>query len=173
MAVTKKQSLGSLAKQVFELKGSGGDAILYLQNLIKEDKSLMQDALHQCCYDLLRQQSRIVRTVISHQVQEVASENPAPLPKRYTKQMQQDIQQACSRYMDWTMLDGSKIADANKNHLLVDADKYDTQAEGCTERAIFLRSVAEKLTDPRKKVSEVLKDDEIGYLLLKAKNRSK
>lgn len=148
------------AENLYAEQGCSLEAIRKLEDLIQSDEILMAYAIHQAAYTAMHQAQCAARSAIT---------NPDKFqPKRYSRAFQERVQQACLGFYDWPLMDGTKLADATKEHVLQDADRFRTLAEGNARNSRFLRLVGEKL-QAGSKVRDTFTEEQLAEIMEKAK----
>lgn len=140
------EKLNKIAREVYDDEGGYCEgAIEALEQLIMSDKELVQYAVRQIASDSLRHVQREVRTIISN-----APGTPAA---HYgSSEMRERLNKSLRKYSlyDWPMMNGTKLKDATKEHVLSDATRYRVNEAGNARKARFLEMVARKMKNDQK-----------------------
>ena len=157
--------LQTAAERIFEELGSGTEAIEKLQSEITNNDNLLGEAISFAAHEALRAAQRYARSIITTTNVSVIGDNNQP--RRYSKHFQQSVEIACGRYLNFPMMDGTKLGDADKKHLLEDANRYQKHADGNALKARFLRLVASKVREGQV-VRNVMSDEQLIRLMKRA-----
>ncbi len=157
-AIQFEEKVQALAKALYDKDGL--TAKEDLAKVIKKDTTLLDYIISKVAYSALLEVQRKLRHDIIKQSWKA---------KTFSDSEQQRVQLATSRYLDWPMMDGTKLRDATKVVVLKDANRYQNNGAGNLRNARFLQLVATRLTDDKAKVSDKFTDEELGKLLDAAK----
>ncbi len=157
-AIQFEEKVQALAKALYDKDGL--TAKEDLAKVIKKDTTLLDYIISKVAYSALLEVQRKLRHDLIKQSWKA---------KTFSDSEQQKVQRATARYLNWPMMDGSKLADATKQLVLKDAARYQNNGAGNLRNARFLQLVATRLTDDKVKVSDKFTDEELGKLLDAAK----
>ena len=156
--------LADLAQECYAKHGRSEEATRALLKAIGRDAELKECLLLQAAADLLRTACHNVREVLIRG-------HSAPQPGE--QEFRDRVEQACKARLgmyDWAMMDGTKLQDATREHVLEDAMRYEAISDGNLHRARIMRSVAARM-QPGQIVNQVLSEEELEAIKIKAKNK--
>lgn len=158
----ENSKLTDAAKKIYVDFGSGKEAVEQLSRVIREDDDLTKEAIRVAAEDALWHTQRYFRRKVCQGVEQDKQKSLT-----YSSSFQDVITNACGKFLNFPMMDGSKLANADKKLVLSDAERYRINARGNYVKANFLIMVATKLKD-NQKVSDVYTDDQLNKLYKKA-----
>lgn len=156
--VSQELSMMRLAEQVYEEHALSEEAVMALVEHITQSEDLVNIVLRQAAYDLLRHAQRTARSKIESHPDSV---------KKYSAAFQESTQIVCGGFLNWPMMNGTRLKDATKEQVLKDADRYKANAAGNLLKAKFLTLVASRLRQSQK-VGDVYSDESLAKLMRKA-----
>lgn len=134
------EKLRKIAVDAFaEHLGREEKAINVVAAAIRKDRDLLDDAVLAAARDAVGYARHRARVTIAQPVPE--GRKPVPVDRRE----QRIVQVAAGMYYNWPMMDGSRLADATREHLLEDAARYLRMRQGVTKNMRFLVLVARDL----------------------------
>ncbi len=150
--------LQKLADELFSQRGMNEESVRLLGESIRADPDLILDATTQAANYALLESQRTLRAGIAND----------GVVKRYSKELQNMIQTKCAGFLDWPMMNGVRLADATKEHLITDAARFQRNADGNARNAAFLRAVADRLRDGQR-VGDVLTERQLRNMMNRVK----
>lgn len=157
-------TLEDVARDVYTHQGFSTAAVDAFALRIHNDPNLVNAAVRRAAYDVLRE-------VMRQERRRIEQERGFKPTRRYSGEELQSIAMGSTRFFSWRLPNGTLLAEAVKGDLLLAADVWQRDAEGCATRARFMRFIASELKD-----GEVVKDHltplQLEKLHDKAKNNS-
>lgn len=154
------EQLRAVARGAYEKHGMGEEALKEVEEYIRKNEDLFNDAIRLAAKEVLGAAQHMARQRI------VAP--AAFVPKKYSKEFQQSVQYACGKFFNWPLMDGTKLGEARKEHLLRDAARFQINAQANAKNARFLEMIAAKLPED-KTVREVFSEEQLRVFMNKAR----
>ncbi len=154
------KELLKVAQAIYNAHGCGENALENLEREIAHDQDLSASAIKLAAWDMLSKVKQRHRRQI---------EQANYIPKTFTKEQQQIVQRACRGFYSWVMMDGSPLGKATKDHVLLDAARYNSNAKGNLKSSRFLEMVADKMDRDSQLVEEVWSEEKLAVLMAKAR----
>jgi hypothetical protein len=160
----QKKALQAKAAEVYGQYGFSKESVNLLKQEILNSPDVLDEALNIAAYDLMTGVQHTVRSTIS------GGNGGMNKPRIIPKAMQMAVEEACGKYYNWPLMNGAKLADANRDHILKDAERYQANADGNAKNARFLRLVASQLQGTQT-VKEVLSESQLALFMNRARNQ--
>jgi hypothetical protein len=161
------KSLRELAKQVYDSVGPD-KAEKELVRRITRTPEYASAAVAFAAHYLVRLCGHNVRTIIT-QAQDHEEQRPKQHARKTSQEVMERVAAYAGKYLSWPMSVSRKtLGDSMREEVAAEAEMYERQAQGNSERGRFMRLV-QKRTPGGKTVGEVLSDDALAKLYSKAK----
>lgn len=170
------KKLFNIARKIYREHALTPVAKKAFYEVIKNDQELMKLAVDFAIEEALDLTQREMRSIItretsdSEEVVAANGENTHGGPRRYSKNRQQAVVAACGLYYQFPMMDGTALANAGREHILKDAERYAKNAYGNLFKRDFLRLVAHGM-DKTQKVIDAYSEAELRHLADVARNK--
>lgn len=141
-------------------------ALAALSVLVRNNPALVEGALTFAVKEALRAAQRRIRSQITA--------GGVGLPRTFSEGERSAASHAMRQYlgyMDWPMMDHTRLADADRAKCLSDANAYRRNAVGNLRNALFLEAVSKKVPEGRT-VGEVLTERQLRNLMEKARAKA-
>ena len=184
---TKAPVLGSLkeleqyAAEICPEVGFGEEAVKQLEKAILRNEALQRVAFRSLADETVRRLRRGARSFASRP--EMTGEEEAPerngkaprgrdegeqRPKRFERIFQEQLEKESKKYLHfWTLMDGTPLGKATKEHLLRDADRFRANALGNFRSANFLVLLASDMEEGQM-VEEAYSEDDVAERMRRA-----
>ena len=153
------------AVEAFASTGGTEEAKNKLRKQANKDEDLRDALLEMGISEAIWWAQRMTRTKIANQDPE--DQNPV----KYSDELQEALKKSPHNtfgFLHWPMMDGSRLKDADKEHVLSDADRFFANAKGNAERGRFLQLVGNKMKAGQK-VGQVWKETQLTKLMQRVK----
>ena len=164
----KQTTLHKLAGEVFAAHHFSDASIEVLEKLIFKDNTALKLAVRDAAETALRHRMSLMRSRI---IREAATPDRGVGPRIFSREEQEAVGRRGERYtgfMDWPMMNGLRLADETKEHLITAAARFQKNADGNARNAAFLRAVAERLRDGQR-VGDVLTERQLRNMMNRVK----
>ena len=160
LTVTAEPTLLDVAREVYRKSVDYDDAVAKLARRIRRDERLYEAVVRSAAEDMIGR--------VQHETRKRIARGDAAAPATYDPEKFVRIAGTVNRiFLDWPMMDGTKLGKADREHCLSDATRYHLNARGNLRNARFLEKVAGKLR-PGQAVEDVLDDRRLAALMKKA-----
>lgn len=156
-----ERGLYSLARELYGEHGHSDACLTALVDRVLESPDLTAQAVRAAALDAVLKAQQAQRNLIERQA---LTRQEVPESPRYSPSLRSALLRRGDRYLDWPMMDGSRLGDATKEHLLKDSSHYQVQSEANARHARFLTLVATKVRGSQR-VRDRLDDQALADLM--------
>jgi len=156
---TPLDHLQRIVGEIYEVSGSTDDAVgAVVERVLDEADEVLTDAL-------LREGARNLLGNLRYKTRLVIQgKQKSPAPKTFTAEYQEEVVSRLGKYFDWPMMDGTRLKDATREHVVKDAERYASIARGCDKNSRFLFGVAERMR-PGQVAGRVVTQEEMAEIM--------